>query len=222
MTIFPDISDIVSDLSDVAAALWDAIDSSWGIEIVMLLVGLAITYGIVDQLLKRAEGRRWESTRSWVIQNVHRKNQIAILIWVAVADRSLIKSYSPMSDQNFDPIVSALRNELEQLGEDAFVSNSVRTDEYWLNVARGLGSSADFAANILDRADLALRDDPELLAVLLKLDEAHKTLGAFRSDDENFGKGKVAVAIPSVIFEALSLHLKLWDLLWVEATDLSE
>ncbi len=172
-----------------------------------------MTYLIVERLLKQAEERRWSSIRKWLSGNLQGKNEIAILVWAMQADPTLVRLDLPLSKEHVSRMGEALRIETTELGKHVPLPASVRPDNYWLGVARGLGSSDELAANALDRAAVVLQDDPELLNLLLKLDEAHRTVAAFRADESTFGAGVVAVVLPTVVLNALQLHLKLADIL---------
>jgi len=178
-----------------------------------ILVGLAATYLIVERLLKRQEARRWIAAEQWMKDNMKGKNQVTLLIWGFQAKPTLVADYSQLSPDDHEKIAAALKEEIAELKTKLPNPRPARPSTYWLDVARGLGSSDDFVEQFVNRAELALRDRPDLTRLALELEDTHRVIKAFRDDDTTFGQGKIAQPLPALIFRALRLHSELADML---------
>lgn len=180
-----------------------------------IITGLATifgTYKIVQMLLKRAEEARWKRPREAFLKRLKGSNETTMLIWSFIKDPNLLPPGLNITPDIYPKLKDAMRAEVEELKPYAPLFQNRRTDAYWIDVARGLGSSQDMALRALNRADLLLRDDVDLVDALVELEDVHHILAAFREDDDMFGKGKVAVPLPALVFRALELHIRLDEL----------
>jgi hypothetical protein len=144
---------------------------------ITLTLGVVITYFIIERLLKRQERRSWEPARIRLLSTLKRQCEGAIIGWarntnpprLELTERGII-----ISKEILEGLGEALRSELDALaglGEHDLYPR--RPQDYWRAQVHALSTMKESLRLAVDRAQLTLRDDPDLVQAVADLELAY-------------------------------------------------
>ena len=154
-------------------------------EAIGLVVGLIITYFIVEKLLRRQEERTWKPARRRLLSAVKKQCEGAFIGWArkTVPPRLEAKDFTTLSADQFADIVAQLDVEILELKSvEAAELFDQRPHQYWRGQIRSLATLKDSLHLVVDRAQLTLRDEPDLVEPIADMETAFMQITGF--DDQ--------------------------------------
>ena len=147
------------------------------VEAIGLVVGLAVTYLIVDWVIKQREKKAWEPARRRLLSNLKRQCEGALIAWgqnTTPKKLDTVDGGVQLSNDVFKKLATELQAEIDEL--EAIPHKEVydqRPEDYWRAQVHGLATIKESLRLAIDRAQLTLRQDPELVEAISKLETAY-------------------------------------------------
>lgn len=159
----------------VLGGLWDAIDSNWGIEIVMLVVSLVFTYAIIDRVVRSREKRAWEPAKIALINSIVTLIDGLAFKWAATA--TMTQAIAPDArDMAGGSTLAALRKEISFLESNRGSLVNVRSEEYWRQMVASLATHPENVKRAFDRVQITLATMPRLVPAISKFEQHYQSV----------------------------------------------
>ncbi|HUF54033.1 MAG TPA: hypothetical protein VMR52_09715 [Dehalococcoidia bacterium] len=147
------------------------------VEVIGLIVGLFVTYLIIDQIIKKRREDLWEPAKKRLLATVKRNCEGAIVGWASHTIPPLIEPGTltkTLSNAVIEQATAALERELDEFQEAGTNSIfSLRPTSYWKNQVRALSQLRESISLAIDRALIASGSDAELVQRLIDLEASY-------------------------------------------------